>query len=214
VLIVDDHQLVAEAIERYLDARDGISVIGATGTVAGLARYANRPDVILMDYQLPDGTGAEATRIAKARWPRARVVMLSGIAGDEETILTVRAGADGYLTKGGSMAEVVAAVRAVDAGRVTLPSPVLAAIARQLAGKEDEQTLTQALTAREIEVLQLIGAGNSNRAIATRLELSPDTVRTHAQAVRRKLGARSRLEAVAIALRRGLMDPPGRSSRR
>lgn len=213
VLLVDDHQLVAQAIERFLNARDDIAVIGVAGSVAELARFSSRPDVVLMDYLLPDGTGAEATRIAKARWPRVRVVMLTGTAGNETTLESVQAGADGYLTKGGRLDEVVSAVRSVRSGEIQLQPGVLGEIARRLHDAPRQPPLAQALTGRELEVLRHLGGGSSSRAIAAELNISTETVRTHVQAVRRKLGASSRLEAVAIALRRGLIGPPGGRSR-
>lgn len=94
--------------------------------------FPSRPDVVLMDYLLPDGTGAEATRIAKARWPRVRVVMLTGTAGNAMTLESVQAGADGYLTKGGRLDEVVSAVRSVRSGGIQLQPGVLGQIAQRL----------------------------------------------------------------------------------
>jgi DNA-binding NarL/FixJ family response regulator len=165
-----------------------------------------------MDYLLPDGTGAEATRIAKARWPRVRVVMLTGSGGNQTTLESVQAGADGYLTKGGRLDEVVSAVRSVRFGGIQLEPGVIGEIAQRLNDAPRQAPLAQALTGRELEVLRHLGGGRSGRAIAAELNLSPETVRTHIQAIRRKLGASSRLEAVAIALRRGLIEPPGERS--
>lgn len=207
VLLVDDHRLVAEAVKHVLGAQDDMSVIGVVGSVTELARFAERPDVVLMDYLLTDGTGAEGTRLAKARWPRTKVVMVSGID-DPETILeTVQAGADGYLTKGGPLREVASAVRSVHAGQILLPPEVMAQIAARLHEARREAPLPAPLTARELEVLRHLGAGHSGRTIAAELNVSAETVRTHVQAVRRKLGAKSRLEAVAIGLRRRLIEP-------
>lgn len=208
VLLVDDHRLVAEAIAHVLGAAEGISVVGLVTTVADVSRIDVRPDVVLMDYVLPDGTGSEATRIAKARWPRARVIMLSS-RDDPETILeAVRAGADGYLTKADALASVADAVRAVMAGEVLLPPELVGTIARLLQEPPATGPPLQRLTPRELQVLRRLSAGESSRSIAATLGLSTETVRTHVQAVRRKLGARSRLEAVATATRRGLIGPP------
>lgn len=208
VLLVDDHQLVAQAIERFLNTRDDIEVIGIAGSVAQLAGFSSRPDIILMDYALPDGTGAEATRIAKARWPRVRVVILTGSAGNETTLETMQAGADGFLTKGRALDEVVSAVRSVAAGEILLPASVIGDMAQRLQEAPRLPPLARALTGRELEVLRHLCAGRSSRGMAADLDISPETVRTHVQAVRRKLGASSRLEAVAIALRRRLIEPP------
>lgn len=207
VLLVDDHRLVAEAISRVLSASDDIVVLGMAMSVAALAGFKQRPDVILMDYMLPDGTGAEATRIAKARWPRVRVVMLTSIDAGETIVETVQAGADGYLTKDRALAEVVPAVRSVNAGEILLPPEIIGEIAKRLEDPHHESPV-QALTGRELEVLRHLGVGASGRTIAAELKLSTETVRTHVQAIRRKLGASSRLEAVAIALRRRLIEPP------
>ena len=207
VLLVDDHRLVAEAIGRVLEATDDIAVIGVAASVADLTRFDERPDVVLMDYVLPDGSGAEATRLARARWPHARVIMLTSVSADETILESVRAGADGYLTKDRALADVTAAVRAAVAGEVLLPPEVLTAIAQRL-NRAQAEPAVQALTPREIEVLRCLGAGSSSGAIALDLALSPATVRTHVEAIRRKLGARSRLEAVTVALRHGLIQPP------
>lgn len=210
VLVVDDHRLVADAMERLLAQEDDIAVVGTLGTVAGLRTVVNAPDVVLMDYVLADGTGAEATRIVKARWPRARVLMLTAHGGDEAILESVQAGADGYLTKDRAVREVVAAVRAVRAGAVLLPPAVVRAIAKRIADGPPQAPLSVPLTGRELEVLRELAHGRSGRAIAADLGLSAETIRTHVQAIRRKLGARTRLEAVAIALQRKLVETPGR----
>ena len=207
MLLVDDHQLVAEAIAHVLDAADGIAVVGSITSVSAVREVDARPDVVLMDYVLPDGTGAEATRIAKARWPRVRVIMLTSIDADETILETVRAGSDGYLTKGRALADVSGAVRAVMAGEVLLPPEVIGTIARRLEVQSAIRPV-QSLTARELEVLSHLSAGESSRHIAATLDISTETVRSHVQAIRRKLGARSRLEAVATAIRRGLIAAP------
>lgn len=211
VLVVDDHRLVADAIERLIGQEDDMVVLGTVGEVAGLRDITEAPDVVLMDYVLTDGTGAEATRIVKARWPRVRVVMLTSADADETVLETVQAGADGYLTKDRAIREVVSAIRAVHGGAILLAPSVITAIARRVADGPVRAPLLAALTARELEVLRLLAQGRSSQKIAAGLRLSPDTVRTHIQAIRRKLGAHTRLEAVAIGLERQLIESPGRS---
>lgn len=210
VLLVDDHRLVTDAVERLLGREEDIVVAGTIGSLAEMRHVREAPDVILMDYQLPDGTGAELTRIAKLRWPRARVLMLTATR-DEETILeTVRAGADGYLTKDRIVREVAEAIRALSAGEVLLSTTTMSAMAMRLAAPPDERPRTAPLTARELEVLRHLARGRTGRAIATELGVSADTVRTHVQAIRRKLDAHTQLEAVATALEQGLIEPPSR----
>lgn len=209
VLQVDDHRLVRDAMRGVLATHPEISVIGALSGIEELTTFdGGAPDVILMDYMLQDGTGAQATRLAKARWPRARVVMVTSMSADETILETVQAGADGYLTKDRAMADVIAAVHAAHAGEMLLPPEVLGGMVRRLAESDRDPPLATALTPRELELLRHLARGTSTRGIAEQMSVSPDTVRTHVQAVRRKLGAHSKLEAVAVGLRRGLIEAP------
>jgi DNA-binding NarL/FixJ family response regulator len=210
VLQVDDHRLVREAMREMLSTHADITVIGALSGIEELTAFAGGvPDVILMDYRLLDGSGAQATRLAKARWPRTRVVMVTSMSDDETVLESVQAGADGYLTKDRAMDDVIAAVQAAHAGEVLLPPGVLGGIARRLAADRDEPPLAAALTPRELEVLRHLARGTSTLGIADAMRVSPETIRTHVQAVRRKLGAESKLQAVTIGLRRGLVGTPG-----
>ena len=129
VLLVDDHQLLTDSLARVLDAEGDIEVAGVAATVADATRMArDRMDVVLMDYRLPDGTGADATRAIKQRWPTTRVVMLTAVGDDETVLQSIQAGADGYLTKDKAVADVVGAVRAARAGETLLPRSVIAGI--------------------------------------------------------------------------------------
>jgi NarL family two-component system response regulator LiaR len=164
-----------------------------------------------MDYQLPDGTGAEATRAIKARWPAARVIMVTALTDDETVLESIQAGADGYLTKDRAAEEVVLAVRAAFAGETLLPRSVIAEIARRVAlSKErtDERLMIEPLTPRELEVLRALSEGLSTPEICERLFIAPNTLRTHVQNIMGKLRVHSKLEAVAFALRYRLVDPP------
>lgn len=215
VLQVNDHRLVSDAIQRVLARDPDIVVIGAVLGIDELTSFEGSPDVILMDYVLEDGTGAQATRVAKGRWPRARVVMLTSIDDDDTILEAVQAGADGYLTKDRALDDVIAAVHAASSGELLLPAAVLGGMARRLGAEPVEEPFAAPLTPREHEVLRCLGEGRATRAIAADLAMSPETVRTHIQAIRRKLGAHSKLEAVTIALRRRLIDAPGdRDARR
>ena len=170
-----------------------------------------RMDVVLMDYRLPDGTGAEATRAIKARWPTARVVMLTALNDDETILESIQAGADGYLTKDRAVEDVVAAVRAANAGETLLPRSVIIGIAQRVAAARDRLpnvSRSNRSRPRELEVLQALTEGLSTPEICDRLFIAPNTLRTHVQNIMGKLRVHSKLEAVAFALRHRLVEPP------
>ena len=212
VLLVDDHQLLTEALAHVLERQPDISVVGHCGSVADARTAAReRLDVVLMDYRLPDGTGADATRAIKSRWPAAKVVMLTGSTDDETILDSIQAGADGYLTKDRAIDEVVHAVRAAHVGEILLPRAVVYSIARRVAeARERGATRRPAdqLTPRELEVLRALAGGLSSREICERLLIAPNTLRTHVQNIMGKLHVHSKLEAVAFALRHRLVEPP------
>ena len=195
-----------------LASEPDILVVGVAGTVAEAKTIAReRLDVVLMDYRLPDGTGAEATRAIKARWPAARVVMLTALNDDETVLESIQAGADGYLTKDRAVEDVVSAVRAAHAGETLLPRSVIVGIAQRVAAARDrgsERRLIEPLTPRELEVLKALTEGLSTPAVCERLYIAPNTLRTHVQNIMGKLRVHSKLEAVAFALRHHLVEPP------
>jgi len=212
VLFVEDHRLLADSLSALLRREPDIAVVGIARSVAEAKELArNRLDVVLMDYQLPDGTGAEATRAIKARWPAARVIMVTALTDDETVLESIQAGADGYLTKDRAAEEVVLAVRAAFAGETLLPRSVIAEIARRVAvsrERNDERLMIEPLTPRELEVLRALSEGLSTPEICERLFIAPNTLRTHVQNIMGKLRVHSKLEAVAFALRYRLVDPP------
>ncbi len=212
VLLVDDHQLLTGALSRMLASEPDIEVVGVAGTVAEAKTIAReRLDVVLMDYRLPDGTGADATRAIKARWPAARVVMLTALNDDETILESIQAGADGYLTKDRAVEDVVGAVRAAHAGETLLPRSVIMGIAQRVAAARDRSTerrQVDPLTPRELEVLRALTEGLSTPEICERLFIAPNTLRTHVQNIMGKLRVHSKLEAVAFALRNRLVEPP------
>jgi DNA-binding NarL/FixJ family response regulator len=212
VLLVDDHRLLTESLARSLDNEPDIHVIGQAGTVAEAKELAREAvDVVLMDYKLPDGTGADATRAIKSRWPGCRVVMLTAVDEDETVLESIQAGADGYITKDKAVDEVVATVRAAHAGATLLPRSVIITIARRVAEARDrqaERTPVESLTPRELEVLKALTEGLSTPEICERLFITPNTLRTHVQNIMGKLHVHSKLEAVAFALRHRLVEPP------
>lgn len=212
VLLVDDHQLLTGSLAQVLSRESDIEIVGTAGTVADArAMSRERLDVVLMDYRLPDGTGAEATRAIKARWPSAHVVMLTALNDDETVLESIQAGADGYLTKDRAVDEVVGAVRAAHAGETLLPRSVIMGIAQRVAAARDrtvERRPIEPLTPRELEVLRALAEGLSTPEISERLCIAPNTLRTHVQNIMGKLRVHSKLEAVAFALRNRLVEPP------
>ncbi len=212
VLLVDDHQLLTDSLARLLAAEPDIDVVGVAGSVAEAKQLAReRMDVVLMDYRLPDGTGAEATRAIKARWPSARVVMLTAVQDDETVLESIQAGADGYLTKDRAVEDVVATVRSARAGETLLPRSVIIGIAQRVATARDRQPDRPAidpLTARELEVLRALTEGLATPDICEQLFISRNTLRTHVQNIMTKLHVHSKLEAVTVGLRHRIIDPP------
>jgi two-component system, NarL family, nitrate/nitrite response regulator NarL len=212
VLLVDDHQLLTGALSQMLALEADIDVVGIAGTVNEAKMMAReRLDVVLMDYRLPDGTGAEATRSIKGRWPAARIVMLTALNDDETILESIQAGADGYLTKDRAVEDVVNAVRSAHAGETLLPRSVIMGIAQRVAAARDrgvERRQIEPLTPRELEVLRALTEGLSTPEICDSLFIAPNTLRTHVQNIMGKLRVHSKLEAVAFALRHRLVEPP------
>lgn len=212
VLLVDDHQLLTDGLARLLSQEEDIEVVGTARSVADARSAAReRLDVVLMDYRLPDGTGADAARHIKTIWPAARVIMLTAVTDDETVLESIQAGADGYLTKHRPSDEVVEAVRAAHAGEILLPRSVVIDIARRVASARERGAVrspVEQLTPRELEVLRALSEGLSSREICGRLFIAPNTLRTHVQNIMGKLRVHSKLEAVAFALRHRLVEPP------
>lgn len=212
VLIVEDHLILAEGLALALGRCDDLLVVGLAGSVAEAVALADQevPHVVLMDYHLPDGTGAQAALAIRRRLPEAAIVMLTADASDEVLMAAVEAGACGFLLKSNAAAQVIEAVRRAADGEMLIPAATLA----RLIGRQREQARRQAersrllekLTPRELEVLALMARGLDNRAIAHRLVLSYATVRGHVQNILSKLDAHSKLEAVARAVEYGLLD--------
>lgn len=207
VLIVEDHRMFSQALSAALDEADDIAVTSAVSTVAeGIqAAAATNPDVVLMDYRLPDGNGVDAARRIKATQPDARIVMLTASSDDSLLRQAIEAGCAGYLTKDHTLEELILAVRAAYNGDAVI-SPAM--LSRLVLRGADRTRPGSDLTARESEVLRLLAQGLPNRAIAATLGIRLATVRNHVQSVIEKLNAHSKLEAVAIALRLGMISGP------
>jgi DNA-binding NarL/FixJ family response regulator len=210
VLVIDDHTLVADTLKATLSEQDGIDVVGLALTGAdGLALAAElRPDVILLDFRLPDMTGADVIRSLSAMNSNAKCVVLTGSGQDRALLESIEAGALGFVTKHQRFGEVVDAVRAAARGEASIPPAMLARVLPQLRNTADSGPR---LTSREREVLELMAAGKPNNEIAAELFISINTVRNHVANLLAKLNARTRVEAVAIATREGFVTPGGSS---
>jgi len=219
LLVVDDHDLVRAGIARLLGDFPDLVVVGEAGSAQeALTRaQALRPDVILMDIDMPEEDGITATRRIRERLPDTRVIMLTMHGRDQYVLNAVRAGAYGYLLKDASAEEVVGAIRAVAAdGAVITPRlarRMLDDFAHQTpAGEPAKERASDDLSPREAEILALIAGGETSRTIAQRLYLSENTVKHHTSNIFQKLHVRHRSQAAAEAVRRGLVQPPAGST--
>lgn len=204
VLVVDDHRIVAEGIALALRRQPGIEVVRTvdSGGAAVEAVAQGIADLVLMDYQLAGGTGVAAVEEIRRRFPTTIVVMISGGMDDRALIAALQAGASGYISKVSGGEEIARDLRRAAAGEMLVSAGQLRLLLRTRHADGHGETLT----AREREVLGLLTRGLDNEAIAAELTISYHTVRGHVQAVLQKLEARSRLEAVARARDRGLLD--------
>jgi DNA-binding NarL/FixJ family response regulator len=203
VLIAEDHTLVSQGLEVMLSNSEGIDLVGVVDTGGdAVAKAAHEEiDVILMDVNLGASmSGIEATRKIKEEYPGTKVLVLTMFTDPGTVAEAVKAGADGYLSKGSSREAVVRAIRDVGQGRAVLDPNVTEGIFGRISGKDPH-----ALSDRELEVLQEISHGKSTREVAELIHVSEDTVKTYLKAVYRKLGVHDRTEAVAEAFRRGLV---------
>lgn len=205
VLIVEDHRMFAQALQIAFEKTDDIAVVAlAVSVTDGLeAAQSSQPDIVLMDYHLPDFDGLEGARRIKAQHPTCKVVVLTATGSDAILRQSIAAGCSGYLTKDQSVPQMIEAVRAAHRGE-TLISPAL--LSRLVLRADDRTRVGYSLTEREIEVLNLIAEGLSNAAIASRLGIRVTTVRNHVQRVLNKLYVHSKLEAVAVAARAGIIE--------
>lgn len=213
VLIVEDHRAVAGAFAAMLSRHDDMRVVGMAASIAEAKRVAfdEAPDVVLMDYHLPDGTGAEATAAIRRLHPKCQVIMLTGSAEPSGMLSAFEAGASGYLLKTQPAEDVVEAVRRAAAGEMLISIETVGVLLRQRREREradaGRERVLASLTPREREVLGLMAQGLDNDEIAARLVVSLNTVRMHVQNVLDKLDAHSRLQAVIRASEYGIVTP-------
>ena len=200
VLCVDDHPLLHEGVATVIRNQPDMQLVSeATNGRDAIQKFReNTPDVTLMDLRLPDMSGIDAMIAIRSEFPEARVIILTTFAGDVEIQRSLEAGARAYLLKSMPPKELVEVIRQVYAGKKRIPPEIAAHLA--------EHYSDEALTAREIEVLQQIAAGNRNRDIAEKLFIAEETVKVHIKHIMEKLGASDRTQAVAIGVRRGIIQ--------
>jgi DNA-binding NarL/FixJ family response regulator len=200
ILAVDDHPLLRDGLAALINNRPGMTLVAQAATGRdGIAQFReHQPDVTLMDLRLPDQSGIEAIRAIRAEFPEARVIVLTTFEGDVEIQRALEAGARAYILKNTRPKELLEIIEQVHSGKRRIPSQVAAQLAEHLA----DETLTD----REVEVLNELAGGNRNREIAERLLITEETVKVHVKHIMEKLGASDRTEAVAIGLRRGIIQ--------
>jgi DNA-binding NarL/FixJ family response regulator len=200
ILVVDDHPFLREGIVGAINSQSDMALIGeATNGQEAIEQFRlHRPDVTLMDLQMPVMNGTDAIVAIRSEFPTARIVVLTAYKGDIQALRAFKAGAVGYLLKNMLRKELLDTIRIVDSGRRRIPPE----IARELG----EHIVDDELSEREIEVLKLVAAGTSNKVIASQLSLAETTVKTHIQNILVKLGANDRTHAVTIAIRRGYFE--------
>jgi DNA-binding NarL/FixJ family response regulator len=200
VLTVDDHSLLRKGIAALVNAEPDMKLIAeaSNGQEAIESFRLHRPDVTLMDIQMPGFNGVEAINRIQSEFPDARIIVLTTYTGDAQVVRALRAGARAYILKGHVHRELLETIRAVHAGQKKIPSDIAAELAEHAADDE--------LTQREIDVLRLIAAGNSNKLIADQLSIGEATVKSHVTNILSKLGANDRAHAVTIGLKRGIIE--------
>jgi DNA-binding NarL/FixJ family response regulator len=200
ILTVDDHPLLRKGIAALVNAEPDMKLVAeaSNGQEAIENFRLHRPDVTLMDIQMPSCNGIEAICHIRSEFPDARIIVLTTYTGDAQVLRALKAGARAYVLKGHVHRELLETIRAVHSGQKRIPPDIAAEVAEH--ATDDE------LTSREIEVLQLIAAGNSNKLIADRLSIGEATVKSHVTNILSKLGANDRAHAVTIGLKRGIIE--------
>lgn len=199
LMVVDDHAVVRGGLVALLATVEDMKVVAeASDGMEAVEQYDQlQPDVTLMDLRLKKMGGVEAIQRIRARWPQARVIVLTTFDGDEDIYRAIQAGAKAYLLKGMSVEELIGTVRAVHAGKVHIPAEIAGKLADRMAGPQ--------LTSRELEVLRLVVKGRSNKEIGNELAISEATVKTHLNSLMAKLGVNDRTSASTAALQRGIV---------
>jgi DNA-binding NarL/FixJ family response regulator len=200
VLVVDDHQLIRVGVATLLSAESDMKLVGeaSTGREA-IAKFREcHPDITLMDLQMPEMNGFDATIAIRGEFPAARIIVLTTYAGDVQALRAIKAGAQGYLLKNLLYKELLQSIRSVHAGRKAMTAEIAAQVAEHI-GEEG-------LTPKEIEVLRLIAAGIANKEIAAQLSTPAETIKSRVKSILDKLGANDRTHAVTIGIKRGIIE--------
>jgi len=200
ILAVDDHPMLREGIASLVASQSDMKLVAEASTgLEALEQFRNhRPDLTLMDLQMPDMDGIEAMIAIRDEFPEARIIVLTTYKGDVQILRALKAGARAYLLKGLLRKELLETIRAVDRGEKRIPPEVAALLA--------DHVIDEALTPREIEVLHLIAGGNANKLIGDQLSITEETVKGYVKSILSKLGASDRTHAVTVALKRGIID--------
>lgn len=200
ILVADDHPLLREGLAAVLEHCPDVQLVAEAGDGAqAVEQYLlHRPDVTLMDLQMPVMTGIDAIAAIRAHDPQARIIVLTTYKGDVQVLRALKAGAAGYLLKSMLRNELLVTIRKVHDGQQHIPPEIAAEMAAYFAA--------DALTARETAVLRLVALGNSNRRVAAELGIAEETVKAHMSGLLAKLGANDRTHAVTIAIRRGIIE--------
>ena len=200
ILVADDHPIVREGLRGLIAVQPDIVVVAeaSNGREAIQQFRIHRPDVTVMDLQMPEMDGVDAVFAIRDEFPGAKIIVLTTYAGDAQVLRALKAGAQGYLLKAVMHKELADNIRAVYAGRKVMAPEAAAQLA--------EHTGEEALTPKEIEVLRLIAAGNANKEIAAQLSISEETVKSRVKNILDKLGANDRTHAVTIGLKRGIIE--------
>lgn len=201
LMVVDDHPMLREGIAAVIEGRqDMVLVAEACDGYDAVEKYrAQRPDIVLMDLQMPRMSGIEAITIIRREFPDARILVLTTYKGDARAVQALKAGAQGYMLKSALRKELIDTIRQLGEGRRCIPPEVASEIANH--------ALDDALTLREVSVLACVASGNSNKVVAGLLAISEETVKAHMKNILAKLGAKDRTHAVTIAIRRGIISP-------
>jgi DNA-binding NarL/FixJ family response regulator len=200
VLCVDDHPLIRDGIAFALQTQSDMELVAeaTNGREAIQAFRQFRPDVTLMDLQMPEMNGIDAMLAIRGEFPNARIIVLTTYSGDVQATRALKAGAVGYIIKGMLRTDLIDTIRGVNLGQRRIPHEVASGIA--------EHVSADALSVREIEVLRAVASGCSNKIVADRLHISEDTVKGHMKNILAKLQANDRTHAVLIAMKRGFLD--------
>lgn len=203
VVLVDDHEVVRQGLKTLVDTQDDLEVVGEAGDVDNAIRQVgyHSPDVVVMDVRLPDGTGVEACREIRSRWPDVKVLMLTSYADEEALVSSIMAGASGYVLKRIDSQDLVDAVRRVGNGESLLDPNLTDRLFARIRGDEPDDPLLARLSPQERKILDLIAEGKTNRQIAEELFLAEKTVKNYVSNLLSKLEMSRRSEAAAYAAR-------------